>query len=351
MRRLLFGLFSLALFASCDDGEIIVTNFDFEDSTVNFCEGTNKNVFYSVNNNDVFESISLEFRNSVLEIDDEGKIVPPEEEEISFNLTGDGSGDNRIIYRIFRAEVPNDYFCNVVPPSQPAVVEEWISGTGATVYITRSFGDETGQADADGDGLNNIQEGWNAEGTNLTDTDGDGIPDYLDVDDDGDNVLTRIERENDNNDPVNADGERDTDEDGIPNYLDNDDDDDGVLTRYEVDPNDLDPSSLENPTLFSSTGDGIANYLNDEQTIETLHNEFIDNKINRRYNYRIIVEDLKFTKQDGSGESILYDSFDFGTYSESGIEVVLCPDGDPDCPENDETTDETEEETDEETTN
>lgn len=349
MRRLLFGLLSLAMIASCDDGEIIVTSFDFEDSTVNFCEGTEKNVLYSINNNDVFESISLEFNNNILEVGDDGRIVPPEEEEIEFDLNGDGSNNNRIVYRIFRSEVPNDYFCNVVPPSQPAVVEEWISGTGATVNITRSFGDETGQADADGDDLNNIQEGWNAEGTNLTDTDGDGIPNYLDVDDDGDNVSTQTERNNEDDDPVNADGERDTDEDGIPNYLDDDDDNDGVLTRYEVDPNDPDPSSLENPTLFSSTGDGIANYLNDEQVIETLHNEYIDNDITRRYNYSIIVRDLKFTKQDGSGESIQYQFYNFGTYSESGIEVIYCPDGDPDCSTTD--SEETDEETENETTN
>jgi len=76
MRRLLFGIFSIALLNSCDDGEIIVTNFDFEDSTVQFCEGPNRNVFYSINNNDVFESISLEFSNNQLELDDEGNLRP-----------------------------------------------------------------------------------------------------------------------------------------------------------------------------------------------------------------------------------------------------------------------------------
>jgi len=346
MRRLLFGIFSIALLNSCDDGEIIVTNFDFEDSSVQFCEGPNKNVFYSVNNNEVFESISLEFSNNQLRLDDDGNLTPPDEEEINFSLTG----NNRIVYRIFNAEVPNDYFCNVVPPSSPTVVEEWISGTGATVFVRTSFGDESPNVDVDGDGLNNIDEGWDPDGINHTDTDEDGIPDYLDVDDDGDNVETKVELANSTNDPVNEDGDRDTDEDGIPNYLDNDDDNDNVLTRFEVDPNDTSPNSLANPVAFSSTGDNVANYLNDEQAIETMHEEYITNDITRSYNYRIIVEDLKFTKQDGSGESIQYESYDFGNYSESGIDIILCPSQNTDCGETnpDETDpDETEEETEE----
>ncbi|SDR72787.1 hypothetical protein [Gramella sp. MAR_2010_147] len=339
MRRLLFGIFSLALLNSCDDGEIIVTSFDFEDSDVEFCEGPNKNVFYSINNNDVFESISLEFNSSVLDVGEDGNIIPPEEEEISFNLTGDGSNNNRIVYRIFNSEVPNDYFCNVVPPSQPAVIEEWISGTGAVVYITPGFADESPNIDVDGDGLDNIDEGWDPDGVDHLDTDEDGIPDYLDVDDDGDNVETDIELANSANDPVNSDGQRDTDEDGIPNYLDNDDDNDGILTRFEVQEGDE-----NNPTLFQ-TAEGIPNYLNPEQVDELRHDVYILNDITRSYGYRITVEDLKFTKQDGSGESIQFASYNFGNYMESGIEVILCPDQDSNCGVTEETEEETEEPT------
>ncbi|WP_300435271.1 hypothetical protein [Christiangramia sp.] len=339
MKRLLFGIFSLALLSSCDDGEIIVTTFDFEDSTIQFCEGSNKNVFYAVNNSDVFESISLEFRNNILEIDEDGNIVPPEDELITFDLTGSDSGDNRIVYRIFRSEIPNDYFCNVVPPSQPIVVEEWITGSDGLVSITRNFRDETATADADGDGLDNIEEGWNAEGVDLLDTDEDGIPNYLDVDDDGDNVETRTELANSSNDPVNEAGFRDSDEDGIPNYLDNDDDNDEVLTRLEVSGDDLD-----NPGAFQ-TAEGISNYLNPAQTAELQHEEYINHDITRNYGFRIVVEDIKFTKQDGSGESIQYASYTFGTYSESGIDFPLCPSQDPDCGEPEEPEEETEEPT------
>src|SRR5690606_33995270 len=67
------------------------------------------------------------------------------------------------------------------------------------------------------------------------DTDGDGIPNYLDDDDDGDTVISEYEivfggrSGNMTNPPTFLD----TDNDGIPNHLDMDDDGDGVITMDE----------------------------------------------------------------------------------------------------------------------
>jgi len=72
----------------------------------------------------------------------------------------------------------------------------------------------------------------NKEDVVYPDTDGDGIPDFADIDDDGDGVLTKYEVPD-----VNSDGNPtdalDSDQESVPNYLDIDDDDDGVLTKYE----------------------------------------------------------------------------------------------------------------------
>ncbi|MBT8319965.1 MAG: hypothetical protein KJP01_07535 [Gramella sp.] len=323
MRRFLSGIFLLGLLTACDDGDIIVTNFDFENSTFRFCEGSDRKVIYAINDDDVFESISLEFRNSQLQTDDNGNLIPPDQEEISFALTG----NDRVVYRIYDGEVEsgsNSYFCSVVPPSEPRVIEEWISGTGATVFVNTGFTDETASADPDRDGLSNIEEGWVSGGPYL-DTDEDGIPDYLDKDDDGDNVLTTTEIANGNNDPVNADGLRDFDEDGIPNYLDDDDDNDTVLTRLEVREGDE-----NNPEIFQ-TAEGISNYLNPEQTAELQHDVYINHDISRNYGFRVIIENLKFIKQDGSGESIQFESYNFGTLSASNVTFPQCPSQDPDC--------------------
>ena len=89
--------------------------------------------------------------------------------------------------------------------------------------------------DTDGDGIDDSVE---CPGGSLPDTDGDGLADCHDPDDDGDGINTALEF---------IDG--DSDGDGIPNHLDTDDDNNGVLTIDEPDP------------LADDDNDGIANYL------------------------------------------------------------------------------------------
>jgi FKBP-type peptidyl-prolyl cis-trans isomerase len=74
-------------------------------------------------------------------------------------------------------------------------------------------------ADADQDLVINNKEDIDGDGdVSNDDTDGDLIPDYLDIDDDNDGTATRLEDTNEDGDPTNDD----TDGDGIPNYLDAD---------------------------------------------------------------------------------------------------------------------------------
>lgn len=86
----------------------------------------------------------------------------------------------------------------------------------------------------------------------IADTDGDTIPDYLDNDDDGDGILTI--NENTNGDATLADD--DTDGDTIANYLDNDDDGDGVPTLNEE--GDTDNDTIPNYLDTDDDGDGVA---------------------------------------------------------------------------------------------
>ena len=83
------------------------------------------------------------------------------------------------------------------------------------------------------------------------DTDKDNIPDYVDVDDDGDGILTKKEDLNLDGNPRNDD----TDKDGIPNYLDDDDDGDGKKTKNE------DYNRNGNFDDDDRDGDGIPDYL------------------------------------------------------------------------------------------
>jgi chitodextrinase len=96
--------------------------------------------------------------------------------------------------------------------------------------------------DADGDGVKNIDEDVDSNGDpHNDDTDSDGISNYHDCDDDGDDILTIVEV---------TDGNqfgKDVDNDGIPNYLDIDSDGDGLLDQEEG--------------TGDHDGDGIPNYL------------------------------------------------------------------------------------------
>lgn len=122
--------------------------------------------------------------------------------------------------------------------------------------------------DADSDGRPDVTpgddsnlDGWadaydgnqGGAGAAPPDRDGDGTPNYLDVDDDGDTINTPDEDVvNQNGDPTDDD----TDNDGTPNYLDVDDDGDTINTVAELGPNQDDPN-------FDFDGDGIPDYLDD----------------------------------------------------------------------------------------
>lgn len=107
--------------------------------------------------------------------------------------------------------------------------------------------------DADGDGIPNYLD---------LDSDGDGIPDAVEagdddpltlpVDSDGDGIPDFLDRDSDNNCIDDADeGDEDLDGDGIPAYADLDDDGDGILDWIEIG---------EDCLMPDSDGDGIPDY-------------------------------------------------------------------------------------------
>jgi hypothetical protein len=109
--------------------------------------------------------------------------------------------------------------------------------------------------DYDLDSVATADEDLNAD-TNLAndDTDLDGIPNFIDNDDDGDMILTSVEYvfTRSTNSAMSL---SDTDGDTIPNYLDNDDDGDGVLTINE------DYNGNNNPADDDTNSNSIPDYL------------------------------------------------------------------------------------------
>ena len=98
-------------------------------------------------------------------------------------------------------------------------VTDLISGSlsGSSTIDLGAFSACVAFEDSDNDGVFDIYEDINGD-NDLTndDTDGDGIPNYLDEDDDGDGINTADEDYDGDNDPTNDD----TDGDQIPDYLD-----------------------------------------------------------------------------------------------------------------------------------
>ncbi len=277
---LILLLFTLTI--ACDDGDIIVTTFDFEDANLKSCAGPDSYVFFKLNN-DVRETISLR-------IDATAEELFLATDTLVFQLNGTTNFAN---YRRYDGEITESYFCNVVPPTQPEITEDYLAASGiATLYVEAILNDNDNLAIED-------------EGESDLDTDGDGLPNFYDFDDDGDNVPTAAEL-----DTENADGDNnpltnplDTDGDGIPDYLDSDDDGDGVLTRNEDLDGNLDPTNDRTQPEIGP------NYLNPNVTEEFLVQKYRVHEYSINTNVTLFLNDVVFGNGD---EEITQESLPLG---------------------------------------
>lgn len=294
MRKSLFGLLLLVFFVACDDGDIIVNSFDFEGTALLGCGDAEDYLFYKINVNST-ESLSLKLA--------QGDDIFLQEDTLNIVLN---ESSNFLNYRIFDSEVTSDYFCDNVPPTTPNVNIEYIANNGTGILVVSTARDDNDGLSADLEGL-------------VNDTDGDGLLDYFDFDDDGDNVPTLLEldtedADGDNNPLTNP---KDTDGDGIADHLDPDDDGDGVLTRYESS-GDLDPTNDITDTTVGP------DYLNAAVAIETIIDAY------RSHTYEF-VSDAALTLHDLvliSGEQqIIKEFFDMGTITDIlNGSITLTPD-------------------------
>lgn len=296
MRKLIFVLLPICLlsFYTCSDGDIITVEFDFDD-TFSTCSGTNALVFYKTRN-DPSESLSIKIAG--LSLADLLVVDANNTYEADFQL----SATNPFNYRTYsNSTLPTSgVFCSDIPLSTLKITQD-IESTSGTVSI------KTVLTEDDNDGIPAKLEDRNGNG-NLEDddTDGDGIPNYLDADDDGDNVLTINEKPDPNGDGDLSDA-LDTDSDGIPNYLDTDDDGDGVLTRNEEN-----ESQDQNPTNDISNTLIGPDYLNAEVISSVPATKYREHTIKQTYVVTLTVSnfDLKI---------ISLDVFDFGTLSDTAL--------------------------------
>jgi hypothetical protein len=318
MKKLLYLIFPIVLIG-CDDGDIITNDFDFEDAGVELCAITpiigqeNDYVFYK-NEDDNFETLALQIRTSddiLNEIAEHGSLI------IS------STSFNSFEYRKLDASPGNDYYCNDIPSSSPRVIDVF-EATGGEIRINTVI-----RTDDDGDGVPSNEEGAiivdgviDRDATNHRDTDGDGIPDYLDSDDDGDNVPTKEEGRTLSSQGVVVAPNllTDTDGDGDLDYLDNDDDGDGVLTINEDVNRDLNPLN-DTPDLSTILPNYLVNNPNHEAVVPPI-NSYIEHEIQRTLQVSLMITNLLLTNDS---EEIAFDTYDFGNYILTAQRVTCIP--------------------------
>lgn len=286
MNRFLFLIiFSSIFIQSCDDGDIIVRSFNFDNAELKTCGDVGNYVFYKVNP-DSKESLSLK-----MEVLDS---LYREEGIVNYTLNG---STIVVDYRTYDAALGNNYFCSSIPPTSPNVTVEYVASSGTAVFTTTFLIEDN--------------DGVPREFEFAGDTDGDGLDDMYDFDDDGDNVPTVFELnlEDDDEDPFS--NPKDTDGDGVPDILDNDDDNDGVLTRFEDENLDLDPKNdITDPTVGPD-------YLNPEvaNTYEVFQHQPHEYQIFK--SVQITLKDLVLVRGD---EQIIIETLDMGTIE--NVEII-----------------------------
>ena len=266
---------------SCQDGDIITTSFDFDDTQLQFCGGPGGYLFFKLNQAQT-ESISLRLGNS------DQLFLTTDTLEVDLN-----GSTNIVNFRTFNGTVDSDYFCNEVPPIEPQVTTEYIANSGVARLITETTND-------DNDGLDfEVEQGM--------DTDGDGLPNPWDFDDDGDNVPTLLEIDNED---IDGDGDpltnpKDTDSDGIPDFLDEDDDGDGILTRYEDLDGDLNPTNnITDPSVGPD-------YLNPDISLSLVVDTYREHQYDFTSDVNVTLKNLALENGD---ETIIKETLPLGIY-------------------------------------
>ncbi|HET8838763.1 MAG TPA: hypothetical protein VFM82_07210 [Flavobacteriaceae bacterium] len=304
IRKFILSIIFLGIISACDDGDVIVSTFDFSAETqLQLCGANNTKVIYGINN-DPNESLSLNFEDD--DFDGTFDSIPnPEPRTILLNNT------NKLIYRSYNGQISGaTYFCNEIPPSSPKVVDEYISTSGGSVVLT-----STVTSQDDNDGVAAELEDLNGNGDYFDDdSDGDGIPNFIDPDDDNDNVPTSVEIAVQDDD-AEPDSFPDTDNDGIPNYLDEDDDGDGTITRYEdLNANDdVNEDGLPdlNPGDDDTDGDNIPNYLDTDNDELLQIDAFKEYTISRSFRTLLVAKNVTLNNSY-SEENITFETLVMG---------------------------------------
>jgi len=121
----------LALFYSCNDGDLQIETIDFDSVGISNCEATvttSSTIFFKLNDK---ESLILELQSGVLK-----------NEVSSEEITSLVPSQSQVTYRVFSDNVGSDYFCDDIPTTTPLVIEE-IEAEDGEILVTTTLAEGT----------------------------------------------------------------------------------------------------------------------------------------------------------------------------------------------------------------
>lgn len=128
-----FLILTLLFVLSCDDGNLDIASFEFEEK-INVCGDINITM-YRLSANGQKEALIVTLTDKEIRMDEE--VVAPI--QVSLN------GDYTVTDRVFDNKVPSNYFCAAVPPIEPKVLKNW-AGESGTILVENEPVFESGNA-------------------------------------------------------------------------------------------------------------------------------------------------------------------------------------------------------------
>ncbi|RLD85115.1 MAG: hypothetical protein DRJ07_03730 [Bacteroidetes bacterium] len=128
----LFFLLSFLIAFSCNDGNLDIASFEFEEK-VNVCGDINITM-YRLSPNGQKEALIVTLTDKQIKNDDLPVLPVSVSEKGLYTVTD----------RVFESEVSSSYFCTVVPPVEPKVVKNWKGVSGTIAVQNNKVFDEDG---------------------------------------------------------------------------------------------------------------------------------------------------------------------------------------------------------------
>lgn len=132
MKKLIL-FFVFFTFISCNDGDLDISSFEFEDE-VSIC-GTTQYTLYRLSTDEQREALIVTLTDQQIR-KDEDLVIPVSVTE---------NGNFTVTYRLFEEQVTDNYFCAAVPPVEPTVLKDWRGVSGTIVVENQPVYDTEGE--------------------------------------------------------------------------------------------------------------------------------------------------------------------------------------------------------------